>query len=395
MVAFNTEFESSLTPAEASVERGSLSDAPRDEKRPSPIEGLFKHSAGGRQRSRVSKTDLLLITTQLSIMTRAGMDLADAVATVAGQSRNPKVKAVLDRIHARLQEGRSFSAALAEQAHVFGEAYVASVAAGEASGKLTDVLIRLKDLLRNDVRMRSTIRGTMMYPIILLCVSLSVVAAMMLFVLPQFAKVFRNMGRPAPFVTQLLLDTGEFLRSWIWLLSILFVLGVVGLIRFWSSAQVRRVRDRLLLNLHGLRHGVRSLLTGRVFRLIGTMLISGVPFLEAIRLCRRAVGNIYFHDLFHQMEREILDGKSIAPILAESSCIPGGASEMIATAERTGNLGSVMEMVGEFYEDEGERRVRDLVRLLEPAIIVVMGSLVAFVVAAVMLPLFDLSSSTH
>ena len=394
MVDFNSQFAPTETAPAPPFGRKPAHGEKPDGDKSSMLEGLFSGQSTKRRRSGVSKTDLMLVTTQLSIMTRAGMDLADAVATIARQSQNAKVRVVLERVHSQLQEGKSFSSALAEQVHVFGEAFVASVAAGEASGNLTDVLMRLKDLLRNDVRMRSTIRGTLMYPIILAFVAITVVAAMVLFVLPQFATVFRNMGRPAPFLTQLLLDTGEFLRGWIWLLGFLFCLSAFGIVRFWSSPPFQRLRDRVLLNTHGLRNGVRALLTGRVFRLIGTMLVSGVPFLDSIRLCRRAVGNIYYRDLFDQIEEEVLAGKSIAPILASASCIPGGAAEMIATAERTGNLGIVMEMVGEFYEDEGERRVRDLVRLLEPAIIVVMGVIVAFIVAAVMLPLFDLSSST-
>lgn len=394
MVDFNNQFDAAGSATAPQFERKPANADQRDGDKSTMLDGLFKGQSTKRRRSGVSKTDLMLVTTQLSIMTRAGMDLADAVATVAKQTQNAKVRVVLERVHLQLQEGRSFSAALAEQVHVFGEAFVASVAAGEASGNLTDVLMRLKDLLRNDVRMRSTIRGTLMYPIILTVVAITVVAAMVLFVLPQFATVFRNMGRPAPFLTQLLLDTGEFLRGWIWLLGFLFCASAFGIVRFWSSPPLQRLRDRILLNTHGLRNGVRALLTGRVFRLIGTMLISGVPFLDSIRLCRRAVGNIYYRDLFDRIEAEVLAGKSIAPILASSTCIPGGAAEMIATAERTGNLGMVMEMVGEFYEDEGERRVRDLVRLLEPAIIVVMGAIVAVIVAAVMLPLFDLSSSS-
>ncbi|MFQ5734636.1 MAG: type II secretion system F family protein, partial [Planctomycetaceae bacterium] len=335
----------------------------------------------------------LLITTQLSIMMRSGMDLADAVRQLSRQSKNVKAKSVLERIHGDLQDGRSFSAALNSQAETFGDAFVASVAAGESSGQLVDVLARLKNLLRNEVRLQSAIRGALMYPAILLFVALVVVGALVFFVLPQFDKVFKSLSVPAPPTTQILLDLGHGVRSHIWVVLLVAAGAVFGAVRCWSTKTARRFRDRAMLQTRWVRNGTQALLSGRVFRLVGTMLQSGVPLLEAIRLSRRSVNNALFHELFDDMESEILSGSGIAPVLSRARCVPAGAAELIATAERTGQLGTVMEMVGEFYEEEGERRIRDQVKLLEPAIIVVMGVLVAFVVSSVMLPLFDLSSS--
>jgi len=347
-----------------------------------------------KRSSRLTKADLLLITTQLSIMTRSGMDLADAIANIGRHSQNANVRTVLETLHRALQDGQSFSAALRAQIDVFGETYVASVAAGEASGKLVDVLTRLTDLLRKEVHMRSTIRGALMYPVALLFVAVVVVGAMMFFVLPQFDKVFQNMQTAPPALTRMLLSVGKGLRSHAWLALGGMVVTIFGMMRLWSHPVVRNVRDRALLQTRWIRGSAQTLLTGRSFRLLGTMLQSGVPLLDAIRLCRRAVNNVVFHELFEHMEAEILSGRGIAGVLANARCVPMGTAEMVATAEQSGHLGSVLEMVGEAYEDEGERKVRDLMKLLEPAIIVVMGGLVAVVVASVMLPLFDLSSSS-
>lgn len=359
------------------------------ERRRSPIR--FTGTVG---KSSLSKTDLLVITTQLSIMTRAGMDLADAVRQLSVQSQNPKVRDILGRVHQDLNEGRSFSAALNAQSHIFGDSYVATIAAGESSGKLVEVFARQKDLLRNEVRMQSAIRGALMYPAILMLVAFAVVNALVFFVLPQFDKVFRNMNAPTPAITQCLLDTGSFVRGHFVILGLLLAAAAGGAYYFRSTPTFRRFRDRALLQTRGLRAGTQALFTGRVLRLVATMLQSGVPLLDAIRLCRRSINSILFHELFDRMEDEILTGGGMAGVLAKASFVPRGAAEMIATAERSGDLGAVMELVGEFYEDEGERRVRDLVKLLEPAIIVVMGAFVALVVASVMLPLFDLSSTS-
>lgn len=264
------------------------SDAVAESPSAKPASPAFplKNLPSGQRRRRISKHELMLITTQLSIMTRSGMDLSDAVFQIARQSTSPKVQSVMEQVHFALQEGRSFSSALAGQSDVFGGAYVASIAAGEASGTLVDVLMRLKELLRNEVRMQSTIRGVLMYPLILFVVALGVLGAMLFFVLPQFDKVFRTLEVPAPAITQMLLDLGHVVREHVWLVALGLAGSIFGAVRMWSSNGFRRFRDRAVLQMAWIRTGTQSLFTGRVFRMIGSMLQSGVPLLESIRLCR-------------------------------------------------------------------------------------------------------------
>eukprot|EP00913_Durusdinium_trenchii_P019517 g18347.t1 len=350
--------------------------ASQTENKGAQTHALLRNLQAGGSRRRISKNDLMLITTQLSIMTRSGMDLSDAVFQIARNSKSPKVQSVMERVHFELQEGRSFSAALSAQADVFGGSYVASVAAGEASGTLVDVLIRLKNLLRNEVRMQTTIRGVLMYPIILLFVALAVLAAMLFFVLPQFDKVFRTLEAPAPAITQILLDVGHIVRTHAWLVGLSIAGVIFAVVKLCRTEAFRRFRDRVVLQTAWIKTGTQSLYTGRVFRMIGAMLQSGVPLLESIRLCATSINNVLFHEMFARMESEILSGQGISGTLSTSTCIPSGAAEMVSTAERSGDLGSVLEMVGEFYEDEGERRIRNQMRMLEPAIIVLMGGLV-------------------
>jgi type II secretory pathway component PulF len=219
-----------------------------------------------------------------------------------------------------------------------------------------------------------------------------VVTAMVFFVLPQFAKVFRDLGSPAPPLTQLLLDTAQQLRDH----ALFVMLGVAGgglaLARVWSTEAAQRIRHRVVLEMPPFREATRALLTGRTFRLMGTILQTGIPLLDAIRLCRSSVQNRLFRGLFDTLERDVLNGGGMSRPLAETPFVPAGAAEMVATAERTGRLGPILQLVGEFYEDDGEQRLRRLVKLLEPAIIVAMGAVVALVVLAVMLPLLDVST---
>ncbi|MCA8987693.1 MAG: type II secretion system F family protein [Planctomycetaceae bacterium] len=343
---------------------------------------------------RVSKKDLMMVTTQLSIMHRSGLDLAESLKNVANQVHNRKLADAMKQIVNDIEDGKSFSIALQRQAHIFGDAYVAGIAAGEASGTLGRVLERLTTLLRNEVRLVGTIKSIATYPLILMFVAGGVLNALIFFVLPQFAKVFRDLDRTPPAITQILLSTGEFVRGNIPLVLggvISVVLGFMFLIR---TRQFREQLDRLMLTLPGISKATQTLLAGRTFRLIGTMVQSGVPLLDSVKLCRRSIRNSCYQKLFDSIETELTNGRKLSVALSQFRFLPSGAYEMIATSERSGDLGGVMELIGEFYEDEGERLVRDLSRMFEPAIIVVMGGVVAMVVMSVILPLLDMSSTS-
>ncbi|HUG89650.1 MAG TPA: type II secretion system F family protein [Planctomycetaceae bacterium] len=347
------------------------------------------------RRGRVRKADLLMLTSQLAIMCQSGIDLAEALHNAARQATNPALQEALGAVCRDVEDGKAASAAFERHVHIFGGAYVAAVAAGEASGTISQVFERLADLLRNEVRLRNTLASILVYPVILVGVGLTVVTAMIFFVLPQFAKVFRDLGSPAPPLTQLLLDTAQHVRDHALVIVLATAGAALALARLRSTEAVLRLWHRIVLNAALFRGATRALLTGRTFRLMGTVLQTGIPLLDAIRLCRASVQNRQYRSLFDTLERDVLNGSGMSRALAQSPFVPPGAAEMVATAERTGRLGPIMQLVGEFYEDDGEQRLRRLVKLLEPAIIVAMGAVVAGVVLAVMLPLLDISSMSH
>jgi type II secretory pathway component PulF len=343
--------------------------------------------------TKVSKRDLMTLTSQLAIMSRAGVDLATALENVSGQCPNPALKAALEQIHADVLSGKSVSKALASHEHIFGQSYIAGIAAAERAGRLSEVLNRLTDLLSSELRMRSTLRTLLAYPVLLASISALVILALMFFVLPQFAGVFQQLDVPLPAVTRLLIDVAGELRARFWLWGGLLVGTVVGLACFLSSAAGRRSLDHLLLRAMLVRNVTRSLLIGRAFRLLGTMIESGVPLLDGLRLTRSSIRNSVLGDLFETVEHEVLNGRGLSPTFLESPLMPPAAAQMIATAEHTGTLATVAHLVGRFYEEESETRLRDLATVLEPLIIVVMGAVVAFVVMSVMLPVFDIATA--
>lgn len=341
----------------------------------------------------LAKRDLLIVVKQLSIMIRSGVDLAEAVRSIAMRSTRPPIREAMGQVYADLEEGQLLSQALAAQQERFGGALVASVAAGEAAGRLPEVLTRMSVLVRDEIRMRSSLRSLISYPVVLASVTTLVLAAMVFFVMPQFAGIYQASRAPTPAITQLLLDAAQLARSYWWLLLGAAVGVGIALFRFYRSSPGRRYVDHLYLRLPVFRTISRALLAGRMFRLQGAMLESGVPMLETLELIRPTLGNRHFENLIDDVQESVVNGQGMSPVLRECTYLPEGAAEMVATAEANGQLGPVLQSVGEFYEAEGEQHLRDAVKLAEPAIIVGLGVVVGATVLAVMLPLLDLSTA--
>jgi type II secretory pathway component PulF len=349
-------------------------------------------SAGLSRRRRIPRRDVFSFTMQLAIMTRAGVDLASALGSLARQCRSERLKEILLQIHADVCDGKLASDALRRHADVFDPTYIASMAAGEASGRLPEVLDQLARLQQSDIRLRGTLRTVLGYPILLASVSGLVLFGLTFFVLPQFGEIFDEFETPLPVITRVLLGVVTELRSRFWLWGALLVAGTIGLVALRKSDTGQRWWDHFTVNVRILREVTRSLIIGRSFRLLGIMIDSGVPLLESLRLVRSSVRNSLFREVFEAIEEDVINGRGMTNCLLSAEVVPDTAAEMMVTAERTGTLGMVTQLIGQHFEEEGESRLRGLVALLEPAIIVFMGVVVALVVLAVMLPMFDLAT---
>ncbi len=344
-------------------------------------------------KKKVSKAELMLLTSQLVIMCRSGVDLAEALRNVATSCRHPTLKFALTEIYNDVAGGQSFSVSMRKQSRIFGDSYVASVAAGEASGAVPDVLERMADLLDKEIKLRTAVVAALSYPVILFGVCLTVLAAMMFFVLPNFEKVFADMEITPPLSTQfLLLIAGELKRRF-WLWGGGTVIAVYLIWQMCRTPAALRTFDLIAFRTRLIGDVLQSLTSGRLFVLMGSMLQSGVPLIETLQLCRSAMRSVCYRDLIDMLQEEVLNGRTIGRVLTNSAFIPPGAAQMVSTAEQSGKLGAVMQLVGEYYEEEGQRKIQELAKLLEPLIIIVMGVIVAFVVASIMLPILDISTS--
>jgi type II secretory pathway component PulF len=345
-----------------------------------------------REKSALGKRDLLTITTQLAIMTKSGVDLTSAFESLAQQSSSDRIRSVLVKVHEDVTGGKCVSDAMRAQGNVFGDAYVASVAAGEAAGRLPDVLTRLADLQRTEIRNRATIRTLLAYPILLSTISSGVVIALVTFVLPKFQDIFSQFEVPLPAITQVVVAISVLFRNYTIIWVPLLLAAIVGFIVSRRVESGKRWWDSAMLNTVVIRDITRAFYIGRTFRLLGLMIESGVPLLEGLQLTRNAVSNSLYRELFNQLEEAILNGRGLASSLIKAGFVPPVAAEMVMTAERTGTLGVVTELMGAHYEEEGESKLRELATMLEPMIIVGMGVIVATIVIAVMLPMFDIAN---
>jgi type II secretory pathway component PulF len=325
-------------------------------------------------------------------MVRSGIDAATALGSLASQCKRPALAQVLKSVYQSVMAGTPLSESLRRHPQAFDAAFVATVAAGEASGSLADVLIQLAEMQRTELRNRRTMRALMTYPILLLVVSSSVITGLVIFVLPRFAGIFEQYEVALPIVTQMLISFAGELRTRWWIYVPVITTATVGGLIWRRTATGRDTLDKMWVHAAVIRDVTRARLTGRICRLMGMMLSNGVPILESLRLTRKAVDNSLYRGLLTKLEDAVINGRNMASVLGECDIIPQSARDMLITAESTGNVAEVTKLLGEYYEEDAEARMRQLVGLIEPALTVGMGVVVAIVVLAVMLPVFDLSS---
>lgn len=355
-------------------------------------ESTGQPASSPRRRLKIPQQQLAEMTSQLAIMARSGVDTASSLGSLAAQCRRPDMAEVLRDVHASVLAGRTLSESLTDHPDIFETAFVAAVAAGEASGKMPYVLEQLAVRARKAIRARRTLRAMMTYPILLLAASSSVIAALVLLVLPKFADIFAQYDMQLPPLTAMLIAIAAELsgRWYVWL-PLAAVLAVAG--AAWRRTPQGRARiDSWWIRLPVIRDVYVSHQVARIFQSIALMLESGVPLLDTLRLTRHAVSNLHYKKLLDDLEESVVSGRNLANAIKHAEIVPQSAREMVATAEEAGKLGEVTGLLGAYYDEEAEAGMRQLVGLLEPAITIGMGLIVVVIVLAVMLPVFDLST---
>jgi general secretion pathway protein F len=341
---------------------------------------------------RVSAEHLAIATRQLAVLVHAGIPLVDSLTALVEQVDHDRLKRVLGDVKQRVNEGTSLADALAAHPRVFSTLYVNMIRAGETSGALEVVLVRLADFTESQARLRSKIVGTMAYPAAMLAIGSIVLGVLFAVVIPKITKIFEDTRATLPWTTKALIGFSGFVSEYWWALLALAVAGVWSFLR-WKRTPAGKMRwHRTVLRLPVFGRLVRLVAIGRFARTLATLLKSGVPLLTAMDIVRNVVGNERLAEVIDQARDAIREGESIAAPLKRSGEFPPLVFHMVAVGERSGALEEMLANVADAYEDQVDTTVAALTSLLEPLMIVAMGVVVAFIVFSVLMPILQINS---
>ncbi len=350
----------------------------------------FKISSG------VSEKDLVVFTRQFGTMINAGLPLIQCLEILSNQSENAALRKSVGEIKVQVEGGSTFSDALRRHPKVFDDLYVNMVHAGEVGGLLDTILGRLSKYIEKAMKLKGQIKSAMVYPASILGIAFIVIAVLMIFVIPVFEKMFKDMsgGKVAlPGPTQLVIDMSNFAQSSWYIILGGVILAVVAFKKYYATAKGKYQIDKLLLKLPVFGDLVRKASVAKFTRTLGTLITSGVPLLDALTICAKTSGNKIIEEALVNARVSISGGKTISEPLAKSQVFPKMVTHMIAVGESTGALDAMLGKIADFYEDEVDQAVASLTALLEPMMMVFLGVLIGFIVVAMYLPIFTMAQA--
>ncbi len=337
--------------------------------------------------------ELALFSKQFSLMIENGIPMLQALQLLKDQQKNKQFADIIANISSSIEQGSNLSDALDQYSNVFDSLYVAMTRAGEASGKLDIILKQLVKYIEKSAKLKSQVKSAMTYPIIILLVSVIVITVLLVFVVPSFAKQFEESGNALPAVTQYVLDASNFIMG-NWDMGILSLLGSFITFKYWhSTAKGRKIFDTYILKVPILGEVILKISIGRFCATMSTMLSSGVAILDALDICASSSGNKRIEEFVIQVKEEISKGQNFSDPLQDSPLFPKIVSSMVAVGESTGTLDETLAKVTEIYEDEVDNAIAAMMSMIEPVMIIVIGSIVGFILIAMYLPIFDMANN--
>jgi type IV pilus assembly protein PilC len=339
----------------------------------------------------VKAKELAIFTRQFSVMIDAGLPLVQCLEILASQQENKFFQKVLVNTRSQVEGGATLSAAMRGSPKVFDALYVNMVEAGETGGILDTILQRLSTYIEKNVKLQRAVKSALVYPVGVLTVAGGVIILLLWKVVPIFATLFAGLGVDLPLPTKIVIGLSNFIGS-IFGLLILVALGagIFGLKVWYGTKQGRFVLDTIVLKLPVLGVLMRKIAVARFTRTLGTLISSGVPILEGLDITAKTAGNAVVERALQQVRRSLEEGKSLTEPLRDSEVFPGMVTQMIAVGEQTGAMDAMLQKIADFYEEEVDAAVKDLLTALEPIMIVFLGVIVGGVVISMYLPLFSL-----
>ena len=342
--------------------------------------------------SVINAEGLTIFTRQLATLLNSGLPLLRALEVMIRQEKSPKFKAILVALADSVRSGNTLSDALQQYPKIFDKLFVNMVKAGEAGGVLEVVLNRLATFMEKSVKTKKKVKSAMVYPLVVVSVAIIIVAGLMVFVVPQFQEIFKDMmkGAPLPGPTQLVIDVSNFIKG-----NIFASIGIIAVVAFVASSVKKipagkRFVDSAALVMPKVGDLVSKATISRFTRTFGTLLSSGVPILQALQITREIVGNCKFEDAIDRVHDSVRDGEALSAPLEREKVFPTMVTSMIDVGEETGELSDMLNRVADNYDEDLDNAVESVTSIIEPIMIVFLAVVVGFIVIALFLPIVEI-----
>ena len=341
---------------------------------------------------RIPASDIVLFSRQLSILFKSKVPLVEALEVLAIQTKNPDFKEKIFKLAEDVEGGTALSGALSRHPKIFSSFYIAIVKAGEASGKLSEALSYLAEHLEREYRLISRIRGAMIYPAMVIIIAILVLFLMMFFVIPQLTPVLTEAGAELPAITKMIIGLSDFLKKWGWILILILIGLIIGLFRYYRTKEGKKFFDKSFLRLPLAGPLLKMIYLSRFAENLSTLISGGLPIAQALEITGRIVGNTTYKEIIFRARDEVRRGEPVSSVLGRSpENFPPVFTQMTLVGEKTGTLDKTLTDVADFYQKEVDRTVENLLSILEPALIVFLGLIVAGLMAAILLPLYRMA----
>ncbi|MBF0557396.1 MAG: type II secretion system F family protein [Nitrospirae bacterium] len=345
----------------------------------------------GPKKQKITEKDLVIFTRQFSTMFTAGIPIVQGLDILAKQIENKSMGEVISQIKSDVETGTTLADALKKHKKLFDDLYINLVAAGEAGGVLDGVLLRLANYIEKSMKLKKKVKGAMIYPIIVMSIAGLVIAIIMIFVIPIFAKIFGEMGAKLPGPTRSVIWLSHFLAGIGGVSIVATIFGIIFAIKQVRTTDAGKMKtDRILLKFPIFGDLLRKVAVARFTRTLGTLLNSGVPILDGLEICAKSSGNKVVEEVIMGVKTEVASGKTVAEPLSKSPVFPAMVCQMISVGESTGALDGMLIKIADFYDDEVDNSVNNLTTMLEPMLMVFLGTTIGYIVVALYLPIFKM-----
>jgi type IV pilus assembly protein PilC len=339
---------------------------------------------------RVKLKDLAVFCRQFATMVNSGLPILRALAILSEQTPSKELAKILVQVRTDVEQGSSLSGALARHPKAFNDLFVAMVRAGETGGVLDDVLLDIAETIENEVELRRRIKSAMTYPAVVVVLVVLIMAAMLLFVVPQFEAIYASLGGSLPLPTRILLGASKLVRTFWWVVVLLAIAGRYGFRRYKATPQGRVQVDQMKIRVPVFGPLFHKVALARFASTFGMLLKSGVPILQAMDIVKETVNNQVIARAVDDVKGSVREGESIAKPLGKHGVFPPMVVQMLAVGEETGAVDTMLEKVAQFYNSEVEATVDALTSLIEPLLIAVIGGAVGAAVIALYMPMFNI-----